>query len=479
MKITDKMLYAHAAEARDIWLKDIPSDEEIPVHEFSNAFEQAMEELVRTTKKQKKSYRGLQRVAAMFAAVLIGSGAFFTVNAEARHIFVGWIKELTDDYLIYRYEEDPIPSGEPLVYRPTWIPEGYSEFFVDEDDDTKLVAYSNEAGEIIKLSYIHNPDETDWFISTENTVKESTTINGNKADMLISTDPDTAGGILWSDENNCAFMLTGFLEVDDLIKMAESIQVMDPDQLDKPPVEPITDVHYEVTTVPDGYIEVLSDRDSNGGSQVFENEAGEYLTFLYTLNSGASSVYVEATVTTQYQTLFNGYEVDVLISENPDISSSITWIDEDNTMFLISGFLDADAMFAVAESIEHVAVDELSPSLGSLRYEPTYIPEGYSKHRETDTGNVRMIVFKDEGTRLLRYTYVYEPYSTNSYVVAEGAAHSVIEINGYQADMLLFEDLSSASCIMWTDENDCVHSVHAFLEEEELIKLAESVKLID
>ena len=148
-------------------------------------------------------------------------------------------------------------------------------------------------------------------------------------------------------------------------------------------------------------------------------------------------------------------------------------------MFLISGFLDADTMFAVAESIEHVAVDELSPSLGSLRYEPTYIPEGYSKHRETDTGNVRMIVFKDEGTRLLRYTYVYEPYSTNSYVVAEGAAHSVIEINGYQADMLLFEDLSSASCIMWTDENDCVHSVHAFLEEGDLIKLAESVKLID
>ena len=148
-------------------------------------------------------------------------------------------------------------------------------------------------------------------------------------------------------------------------------------------------------------------------------------------------------------------------------------------MFLISGFLNADTLFAVAESIEHVAVDELSPSLGSLRYEPTYIPEGYSRHRETDTGNVRMIVFKDEGTRLLRYTYVYEPYSTNSYVVAEGAAHSVIEINGYQADMLLFEDLSSASCIMWTDENDCVHSVHAFLEEEELIKLAESVKLID
>ena len=479
MKITDDMLYRHAPEARDAWLASLPDDSEIPEHQFSEEFNSEMERLITLSHKQKKPKKKFQRIASMFAAVLIGASSFVTINSATRVAFVGWIKELTSDYLVYRYEEDPVPEAEPLVYRPTWIPEGYSELFVNEKTAKKVVAYSNEDGDMIRFSYIQNPGETDWFISTENTVKESAIVNGHKADLFTSTHPDTAGGILWSDENNCAFMLTGFLEVDDLIKMAESIQVMDPDQLDKPPVEPITDVHYEVTTVPDGYVEVLSDRDSNGGSQVFENEAGEYLTFLYTLNSGASSVYVEATGTTQYQTLFNGYEVDVLISENPDISSSITWIDEENTMFLISGFLDADTLFAVAESIEHVAVDELSPSLGSLRYEPTYIPEGYSKHRETDTGNVRMIVFKDEGTRLLRYTYVYEPYSTNSFVVAEGATHSVIEINGYQADMLLFKDPDTSNTIMWTDENDCVHTVHAFLEEEELIKLAESVKLID
>ena len=479
MKITDDMLYRHAPEARDAWLASLPDDSEIPEHQFSEEFNSEMDRLITLSHKQKKPKKKFQHIAAMFAAVLIGASSFVTINSAARVAFVGWIKELTSDYLVYRYEGDPVPEVEPLVYRPTWIPDGYREFFVDEDDDTKLVAYDNDAGQILSLSYIHNPDETNWFISTENTTKESTTVNGNKADLLISTDPDTAGGIIWSNENNCAFMLSGFLEADDLIKMAESIQPMDPNQLNKIPVNPITDVYYGITMIPEGYVETLAEYEYNGGMQQFENEAGQSLTLLYMLNSSKSSVSTETTDTTQYQTVFNGCQADVVVSNNPNTSSSIIWVNDENTWFHVSGHFDADTLFAIADSIEHVAVDELSPSLGSLRYEPTYIPEGYSKHRETDTGNVRMIVFKDEGTRLLRYTYVYEPYSTNSFVVAEGATHSVIEINGYQADMLLFEDPDTSNTIMWTDENDCVHTVHAFLEEEELIKLAESVKLID
>ena len=154
-------------------------------------------------------------------------------------------------------------------------------------------------------------------------------------------------------------------------------------------------------------------------------------------------------------------------------------MDDENAVFYVSGYFDADALFEIATSIEHVVVDKIKPSLGELRYEPTFIPEDYTRHRETDNGFVRMVVFKNDAGQLLRYTYVYEPYSTNSFVVAEGSTHSVIEVNGCQADMLLFEDLSSASCIMWTDENDCVHSVHAFLEEDDLIKLAESVKIVN
>lgn len=358
MKITDEMLYRHAAEARDIWLDTLPDDSEIPVHEFSEEFNKEMERLVALSQKQKKPNKRLRRIAAMFAVIIIGASSFIGVNAEARAAFVGWIKELADDYLIYRYEGDPVPDAEPMVYRPAWIPEGYSEFLVDEEDDTKFLAYANEAREMLKLSYIHNPDETDWFISTENTVKESATVNGHKADLFISTDPDTAGGVIWSDENNCAFMLSGFLTVDDLLKMAESIRPVDPSELENSP-------------------------------------------------------------------------------------------------------------------------ESITPDLSSLNYQPTLIPEGYTWHRESDVGGCRLIVYRNEAGQLLRYHYVYDTASTAMFTVAEEGTHSIIEINGYQADMLLFDDPETSNCILWTDENNCAHAVHAFLDEEELIKLAESVKLLD
>ena len=479
MKITDEMLYRHAAEARDIWLDTLPDDSEIPEHEFSDEFNKEMDRLIALSVKQKKPAKRFRRVAAMFAAVLIGASSFVAINAEARAAFVGWIKELTDDYLIYRYEGDPVPDVEPVFYRPTWIPEGYSEFLVDEEDDTKFLAYANEAGEMLKLSYIHNPDETDWFISTENTIKESTTVNGNKADLFISTDPDTSGGVIWSDENNCAFMLSGFLDVDDLLKMAESIRPVDPSELEKGPIESATEVQYGLTAIPEGYVEVLTDYDDNGGSQLFENEAGQYLTFLYTLNSGDSSMYIDTTSTTHYQTLFNGHKVDVMLSDDPTIQSSVAWVDDENTVFCVMGFFDAEGLFEIAESIEPIAMETTTPDLSSLNYRPTLIPEGYTWHRENDIAGSRRIVYKNEAGQLLRYHYVYDTASTAMFTVAEGSTHSIIDINGYQADMLLFDDPETSNCILWTDENNCAHAVHAFLDEAALIELAESVKVVD
>ena len=361
MKITDEMLYRHAAEARDIWLDTLPDDNEIPEHQFSDEFNKEMDRLITLSHKRKQPSRRLQRIAAMFAVIIIGASSFIGVNAEARAAFVGWVKEVTSEFLIHRYEGDPVAT----------------------------------------------------------------------------------------------------------------------DDLEKIPVAPITDVHYGLTSIPEGYVEVLADYDYNGGSQLFENVAGQALTFDYTLNSRQSNTIIDAADATQYQTLVNGYEADVVISNNVNILSSVTWVDDENTVFRISSFLGADEMIKLAESIEHVVVEELTPSLGSLRYEPTLIPEGYSWHRETDTGSVRMIVFKNEAGQLLRHTYIYDPSSVNSFIVAEGSTHSIVDINGYPADMLLSNDFEHASCVVWIDENECAHEIHGFLDKGALIEVAESVKIVD
>ena len=227
MKVTDEMLYRHAAEARDIWLSTFPDDSEIPEHEFSEEFNKEMERLVTLSQKQKKPAKRLQRIAAMFAVVIIGTSSFFAINAEARAAFVGWIKELTGTYLVYRYEVEAQVGVKPTDYRPAWLPDGYTEFYVDDSEDTVFVAYANEAGEMLKLSYTPNPDQTAWFVNTSNTVRKDAKVNGVHADLLISTDPATSSTIMWVDKHNTAFMLDGFLDEEILIYVAEHIEPVD------------------------------------------------------------------------------------------------------------------------------------------------------------------------------------------------------------------------------------------------------------
>lgn len=227
MKITDEMLYRHAAKARDIWLDTFPDDSEIPEHEFSKEFNKEMERLVALTRKQKKTSKRNQRIAAMFAVVIIGASSFFAINAEARAAFVGWFKELADTYFVYRYEGESDVSVAPTDYRLTWLPDGYTEFYLDDSEDTVFVAYANEAGEMLKLSYAPNPDQTAWFVNTSNTVRKDAKVNGVQADLFISTNPATSSTIMWVDKQNTAFMLDGFLDEETLIYVAEHIEPVD------------------------------------------------------------------------------------------------------------------------------------------------------------------------------------------------------------------------------------------------------------
>ena len=98
MKITDEMLYRHAAEARDIWLDTLPDDNEIPEHQFSDEFNKEIDRLITLSHKRKQPSRRLQRIAAMFAVIIIGASSFIGVNAEARAAFIGWVKELTSEF---------------------------------------------------------------------------------------------------------------------------------------------------------------------------------------------------------------------------------------------------------------------------------------------------------------------------------------------------------------------------------------------
>lgn len=479
MKITDEMLYRHAAEARDIWLDTLPDDNEIPEHQFSDEFNKEMDRLITLSHKRKQPSRRLQRIAAMFAVIIIGASSFIGVNAEARAAFVGWIKEVADTYFVYRYEGESDVSAAPTDYRPTWLPDGYTEFYLDDSEDTVFVVYSNEAGEMLKLSYAPNPDQTSWFVNTSNTVRNDAKVNGVQADLFIATDPATSSALMWVDKHNTAFLLDGFLDEETLIYVAEHIEPVDLTDANVSEPTVSTSLKYELAQIPNGYTELFSDHADEGGSALYENEIGQYLQFMYTSNSGDSNLFIETTSSTIYQTDFNGYTATVMVTDDPEISNSISWVGENDTVFYVSGFFDVDSLFDIAGSIKSSTLEEVEADNSTRYYELTLIPDGYSLVNEIERENKRSLLYEDESGQMIKY-HCLAPHSlTEGFIDIENTTQKSTAVNGHHADLLLSNDTASSSCIVWTDEHNYTHVLHAFLDEETLIELAESVKIED
>lgn len=166
----------------------------------------------------------MQRCIAACLALILCFGSVLVISAEARAAFTGWIIETYETLFVFRYSGEKDITVEAKNYRLTWIPEGYTEWFVDDSTDLILVAYANEAGEMLKFKYIHNPDETDLFIDEENATRVPAMVNENPAVMLIFDSPDIGNAIVWTLPDNTAFYISAFLSEADLVKIAESVQ---------------------------------------------------------------------------------------------------------------------------------------------------------------------------------------------------------------------------------------------------------------
>lgn len=223
--ITDEMLRAAAARSCEIYVAHLEKgfDPE-KKHEFSPEFLRKIERLKRRA-KHPVFYKTMRRVASIVLAILITGGAWITVDAEARAAVFGWVKEIYETYFVFRHDGIIDGASETIDYRPTWLPNGYSEFKVNVSETRTVVIYANDVGEMIRFNFIQNPDETDWFIDISQSNIKNAIVNGNKADLLIAQNSDEANGITWVSADT-AFYVTGFVDEKDLVRIAESVEVI-------------------------------------------------------------------------------------------------------------------------------------------------------------------------------------------------------------------------------------------------------------
>lgn len=191
-------------------------------HEFSPEFEWKIKTLIRKT-KHLIIYRTMQRVALVVLAVALAGAAWLTVDVEARAAFIGWVKEVYETFFVYRYEGSDM-DADPARYHLTWIPEGYQEVFADLADGEGSAVYMDENGQYMHFTYVSNPDSSNVFVVTEGTTRSVVSVSGYHADFFASEDPEISNAIAWTDDESCAFFISGFLSKEDLIKIAENVE---------------------------------------------------------------------------------------------------------------------------------------------------------------------------------------------------------------------------------------------------------------
>ena len=223
--ITDEMLYRAAARSSAAFTEHREADyDPAGQHEFSAKFERRIQRLKRKA-DHPVLYRTMQRVASVLLAIVIGGTAWLAIDVKAREDFFGWVKGIYENYIVYHFSEPDHASTELHEYRPAWIPDGYTEVYHESDEAFGIVAYLNDENDTLSLMYIPASEGQDVFVDHSGAKEHETTVNGSPATVLIFEEPNQSNELIWCDDENILFTVSGFLEEDDLVKVAESVEI--------------------------------------------------------------------------------------------------------------------------------------------------------------------------------------------------------------------------------------------------------------
>ena len=167
-------------------------------------------------------------MAAVIAAVLLSLGTWLTVDVEARETLFGWMKEVYEWCVNYRFfSKEPVTTIAP--YEPTWIPE---DFALTHTSDHKLggtQVYSNEkTGQILVFEYESMDDSVVIGFGGDLSQHENLTVQGLHADFYHAEGDSTANNLIWFDGSaGVVFTIDGDVEKDVILHMAESVSLAD------------------------------------------------------------------------------------------------------------------------------------------------------------------------------------------------------------------------------------------------------------
>ena len=349
MKITDDMLYQHAAEARDIWLESLPDDSELPEHDFSPEFEAQVKKMAaQAGKRKKKSFFSIQRAAAMFLVGFLGIASWLTVDADARATLMQWMRSAWEGGILYTFTGEA-PDTDIPDFHCAWLPEGMEAAeYLNSDNSGYIIYFGGEDLHCsLDYSYMHQGSAQYIVPSGEEGLRHETVeVNGLPGDFYLESEEGLAHMLVWFDaEADIAFSLHSNLPPEDILQMAESVE--EGAVLELMP-------EYECTWLPEGYDDGSEMyRGSHQRQLSFLNEDGD-LRLKYELFEAATleeQFWIESAENPVLLSV-HGQEARLYYNTNRD-EHSLLWLDEDSGIaFRLDAAENEETMAKIAESVK-------------------------------------------------------------------------------------------------------------------------------
>ena len=222
----DALIAMIVTEAQDRELARMPSLEEMN-EDFqpSEKFQRKMEALVRDTKRKAEREKRLLNVKRFFitltAAISIFSCTMLPVKA-VREAVITTLIEWHDKFvsIIYVNEESPVST---FHITPSYIPSGFSQIESSGESTGHYYGqFQNSAGDWFSLRVF--PVENTQTISWDNEFFSYYYISFDSNQAIWGIMDDGSNTLLW-ESNFLAFQVRGNLNITELIKISEGIEV--------------------------------------------------------------------------------------------------------------------------------------------------------------------------------------------------------------------------------------------------------------
>ena len=120
-----------------------------------------------------------------------------------------------------------------------------------------------------------------------------------------------------------------------------------------------------------------------------------------------------------------------------------------------------------------------SEEVGTLKYYPGWLPEGTEYVTTIEEIGGEIYIYTNENDALIRFSYTTDPKAV-TYVDGVEYIQKSVTVNGCRGTIYLAPKDGQTNSIIWTDDSiPVIFFFAADCSEEDLIKVAESVKLIE